>query len=137
MAHAELLSAVPAPGQNLDKQPGELRLTFSEEVGPGSTITLFGEGFQEIDGLAATVDVDERAQLVTAVPALEPGTYSVNWLVISTDGHPASGSYTFGVLPEAATNFPVAMGLVVAATVILLGAGIWRSRKGKTQLHTN
>jgi hypothetical protein len=103
LAHTELRSAVPAPGASLIEQPEEIRLTFSEAVGPGSIVTLFGERFREIEGLETSVDPDTPEQLVTAVPQLEPGTYSVQWVALSLDGHPASGSYSFAVLEEAQT----------------------------------
>jgi methionine-rich copper-binding protein CopC len=130
VAHAELRAAVPAPGASLSEQPEEIRLMFSEAVGPGSTITLFGEGFREIGGLTAEVDPERPEVLVTAVPELEAGNYSVQWMVLSLDGHPASGSYSFAVSAEAEGGFPVVVwGGVVVAAVVVLGVGAWVVRR--------
>jgi methionine-rich copper-binding protein CopC len=129
-AHAELRSAVPAPGESLSQQPEELRLTFSEAVGPGSTITLFGEGFREVEGLEARVDEEQEDVLVTAVPHLTAGTYSVNWTVLSLDGHPAAGSYTFAVLPEAERTTPAYLWPALTIAALALGLGsLWLRRK--------
>jgi methionine-rich copper-binding protein CopC len=137
LAHAELQTAVPAPGESLREQPEEIRLTFNEAVGPGSSITIFGVGFEEISGTAAKVDEDNVNQLVTAVPRLEPATYSVQWLEISLDGHPASGSYSFGVSAEAARKGVVNSGLILVVglgMVVVIGSGAFifsrRNRKG-------
>lgn len=128
-AHAELRSAVPAPGENLTKQPKEIRLTFSEAVGEGSTIKLFGQGFREIEGVEARVETDRPEVLVAAVPNLEPGTYSVDWMVISADGHPASGSYTFDLLPEPDNAYTIGVLLGTIAAVILMWVGAWAIRR--------
>lgn len=128
-AHAELRSAVPAPGATLAEQPEEIRLTFNEAVGPGSTIMLYGAGFREIKGLEAYGDPDRPEQLVTAVPELEPGNYSVSWVVISLDGHPASGSYSFAVSAAAERGVPVVVWGGLAAAVVALGLGGWWVRK--------
>jgi methionine-rich copper-binding protein CopC len=124
-AHAELRSAVPEPGSSLNEQPEEIRLTFSEAVGPGSTITVFGEGFREVEGLEAQVDPEQAAVLVAALPDLAPETYSVNWLVLSTDGHPASGSYTFAVLPGAERGYIAGVLIGTVAAAVLFGLAIW------------
>lgn len=125
LAHAELRSAVPAPGQNLTKQPEEIRLTFSEEVGPGSTITLYAEGFREITGTAASPDPEHPEQLVTAVPNLDPGVYAVQWLVLSTDGHPASGSYTFQLSPSIGPQLSPPLILALTIVLLLIAFSIW------------
>jgi methionine-rich copper-binding protein CopC len=131
-AHAELKSAVPSPGARLSEQPEEIRLTFSEEVGQGSSITLFGEGFREVEGLEAVVDGERPADLIAAVPELAPGTYSVNWRVLSTDVHPAAGSYTFAFLPETERGFPIGIVALAAAVVLGLGAGWQKWKKGRS-----
>jgi methionine-rich copper-binding protein CopC len=136
-AHAELRSAVPAPGESLSQQPEELRLTFSEAVGPGSTITLFGEGFREVEGLEARVDEEQEDVLVTAVPHLTAGTYSVNWTVLSLDGHPAAGSYTFAFSPEPGIEKSYVIGVILGTitAVIVLALGAWRIRRWVGKRH--
>jgi copper resistance protein C len=38
-------------------------------------------------------------QLVIGLPRLAPGSYRVNWHVISVDGHKTEGSFAFEVRP--------------------------------------
>jgi len=63
--------------------------------------------------------------LVAAVPDLAAGTYSVDWMVVSEDGHPSSGSYTFGILPEAERNFVAGVLIGTVAAAVILGLAIW------------
>jgi methionine-rich copper-binding protein CopC len=41
-------------------------------------------------------------RLIAAVPALAPGTWRVEWQVLSTDGHIVSGGFSFRVAPQVA-----------------------------------
>ena len=43
------------------------------------------------------VDAGDRSLLTTAVQIPAPGTYTVNWRVVSADGHPISGNFMFSV----------------------------------------
>jgi methionine-rich copper-binding protein CopC len=122
-AHAELLSAEPAPGQTVRESPGEIRLTFNEPIGPGGAIMLLTASFEEIRGLSTTVDGRYPAQLVSVLPAgvLEPGVYTVQWFVTGVDGHPASGSYSFAVGDGGASPgvaFAFALLLLVAVALL-------------------
>ncbi|MFZ0547478.1 MAG: copper resistance CopC family protein [Candidatus Promineifilaceae bacterium] len=125
LAHAQLLAAVPAPGSTLTEQPEEIRLTFNEAIGPGSSVTLYAEGFQEVAGVTSAVDPDAGEQLVAAVPRLDAGTYSVQWVALSKDGHPAGGSYSFAVSEAAVAGFPVVVVVGIIAAVVVLGLGVW------------
>src|SRR5262249_59043546 len=52
---------------------------------------------------APTVDRDDRTHLLVPVPRLAPGTYAVEWRVLSRDGHSATGRFTFQIgTPEGA-----------------------------------
>ena len=96
-AHAALESSVPAGNAVLDQAPTEIRLAFDEPVTaePGAIRLLDSRGQDR------TVGPPERgpsASVVTAsVPGLPDGGYVVAWRVISQDGHPADGAFTFQV----------------------------------------
>ncbi|GIK56826.1 MAG: hypothetical protein BroJett015_24890 [Chloroflexota bacterium] len=94
-AHAELRTAVPAPGSIVTYSLAEIRLTFSEPITKESAILLFTEGFQPVTGIMAQVEPGNPHTLITTMPRLSPGDYTVQWTAVSTDGHPTSGSYTF------------------------------------------
>jgi copper transport protein len=100
-AHAELLNTTPANGDQLTRPPAEIQLTFSESV------NLVDDGIRLVDHVGATVPTPEPtvdAQTVTwPMPAdLAEGSYIVTWRVVSSDGHPISGAFSFGIGTAAA-----------------------------------
>ena len=99
-AHANLLSSLPAAGANIDLRRDdlpEIRLSFDEAVGPGSSFLIFDEVFQPLD-LVVSIDNDNPTDLVAPTPLFDqPGTYTLQWLVISQDGHPIEGAYSFTI----------------------------------------
>lgn len=93
-AHAGLVSSDPADGAALDAPPAAITLTFNQDIAPQfATITVSGpdgagyaSGDVRVDGPAAVIDVKP---LTAAAP------YVVAYRVISADGHPITGQYTF------------------------------------------
>ena len=96
-AHAVLESSVPAGSSVLDTAPTDITLDFDEPVTvePGAIRLLDSAGKQ------ITLGPPERGTdasvVVSSVPDLKDGPYVVAWQVISQDGHPASGAFTFQV----------------------------------------
>jgi methionine-rich copper-binding protein CopC len=106
-AHNALESSTPAAGEVVTVDPTVIALTYSDEL-----LTLGGDtsafaiqltdasgAFHEngcvvVDGLVAS----------TGVALGEPGTYTATWQVVSSDGHPTSGSYTFEYQPVDTAN---------------------------------
>ena len=108
-AHAELVSTSPANGERLDTAPQQITLTFSESV------DLLDGGIRLLDPKGATVPTPDPAvdghTVTWAMPAdLPNGAYVVTWRVVSADGHPIDGAFSFGigavatVLPGAVSN---------------------------------
>jgi copper transport protein len=103
-AHAALQSSVPASESVLDQPPTAITLTFDEPVTPepGAIRLLDSTGADVTIGLAHSGD---QPSVVTAsVPGIPNGTYVVAWRVVSQDGHPANGAYTFQVGRGAAVD---------------------------------
>jgi copper transport protein len=97
-AHAVLLNESPRASSTVRTAPGELQLTFSEnvEVSFGS-IAVFNEKGDHVD-IGAPHSVTSPAHTVEAkLPHLDVGAYVVTWRVISADSHPVHGGYTFTV----------------------------------------
>ena len=97
LAHAELVSSTPAPGETLTSFPDEILLVFNEPIDPGSTFTIFDRSFNSIP---LVVETDRQNMNILAghnVEITRPGIYTVQWLVISSDGHPIDGSFEFAV----------------------------------------
>lgn len=96
-AHDTLLESDPADGATLETSPEAITLTFSAdilEVSPLVRITdESGEQLAEI-----TPSVDGPVATATLEEPLPAGTSTVQWRVVSNDGHPIEG--TFGVTVE-------------------------------------
>ncbi|MGW4051209.1 copper resistance CopC family protein [Streptomyces sp. NPDC004779] len=95
-AHTDLVSSTPAPDASLDAPPVSVALTFSDEMteryaqvaltAPDGTPA--GQSSPTVAGTSATLPVR---------PGLGPGRYTVGYRVVSADGHPVAGSFTFTV----------------------------------------
>jgi methionine-rich copper-binding protein CopC len=59
-------------------------------IGPAKAAVKLGDPGLTQNGMALAVPVSE---------ALGAGTYTVEWHVLSTDGHKTNGSYIFTVTP--------------------------------------
>ncbi len=95
-AHAELVSTSPSNGQRLDSAPTSVTLTFSE------SIDLLDDGIRLLDASGATVptptpSVDGHTVSWPMPARLGNGAYVVTWRVISADGHPIDGAFSFGI----------------------------------------
>ncbi|MGW2094719.1 copper resistance CopC family protein [Promicromonospora sukumoe] len=98
-AHDQLLSSDPKDGATLDEQPTSIGLTFSSApLDTGIEVALTGPDGTSAKGYDITVD-DEvvTAQLPEDLP---PGKYDVAWHVVSSDGHPIDGEFTYVVEGE-------------------------------------
>jgi methionine-rich copper-binding protein CopC len=136
LAHAELRSATPEPGNTLTASPAEVRLTFSEPLGPGSFIEVYGQGFRSVGPLEVGVDPAHPEQLVALLPALDRGAYTVQWSAASDDGHEISGSYAFNVMADqpARERTGVVLALSAGAGVALLLFFLTRRRSPTRRL---
>lgn len=97
-AHDELVSTNPAADTTLEQAPSELELTYSGDImdvaganqvrvtnAAGETVT---EGEPEVDGTVVTQDLATQET---------DDTYTVTWRVVSSDGHPIQGTFTYTV----------------------------------------
>ncbi|MGW2014484.1 copper resistance CopC family protein [Streptomyces sp. NPDC001927] len=95
-AHTDLVSSTPEQGASLDAPPPSIRLTFSDEMAEryakvaltAPDGTQAGQGGPEVEGKSAILAVK---------PGLGAGQYTVGYRVVSADGHPVTGSYSFTV----------------------------------------
>jgi len=98
-AHAELVETVPAQEEAIAVAPEELRLTFSEGVELAFTkVTIAGEDETEIaTGDLSLTPEDNKTVIVPIEGELTSGTYTVDWSVVSADGHKIEGSYSMEI----------------------------------------
>jgi copper transport protein len=96
-AHAVLEQTNPAAGQAYSTAPTTISLTFDEHVQVGlGGIRLFDSKTHRID-IGAPTQVGDSKTVNVSVPKLADGTYVTTWRVISADGHPVDGAFTFSV----------------------------------------
>ncbi|WP_454293360.1 copper resistance CopC family protein [Salana multivorans] len=104
-AHDTLRTSTPADGAVLDTAPSEVVLEMS------ATALELGTEIQVLDTAGTNVasGAPEIADRFITVPVggLAAGEYTVVWRVVSSDGHPIDGTFTFTVA-EAQTTTPTA-----------------------------
>ena len=105
-AHDELLSSDPAPGSTADALPGLLTLTFSgvlaTDPGASEVAVTDAAGTSLTDGAPVVADTVLTQQLAGEAS----GVVTVLWKVVSSDGHPISGEYSFTVIAPAPVDTP-------------------------------
>jgi copper transport protein len=109
-AHATLLRSEPAADSHLAASPSRVRLVFSEAL----EITLVKLSIVRADGsvipLSATGDPHDVNAVIAPVNELASGAYRLQWRVVSADGHPVEGSFSFFVgAAEQGERVPVAV----------------------------
>lgn len=102
-AHARLVTTTPADGAEV----GTVRsvgLTFNEEVDERFLrVTVEGPDGSEADGAP---EVEGSVVTQPLVADLAAGEHTVTYRVVSVDGHPVSGSFSFTTTEEPTTATP-------------------------------
>ncbi|GJL45257.1 TPA: CopC domain-containing protein YobA [Citrobacter farmeri] len=98
-AHAHLTHQYPAADAEVVAAPQALTLNFSEGIEPGfSGATITGPKHEGIKTHPAKRNEQDKKQLIVPLDeTLKPGQYTVDWHVVSVDGHKTKGQYTFSV----------------------------------------
>jgi copper transport protein len=124
-AHAALLAMTPSAAGVVNRPPAQVSLRFSEAVEPRFAVL----SVTDVNGTQRTSGPPHRSPtnpnvLVVPLQQLRQGWYLVYWRVISVDGHPVRGAFTFAVGPNPgpAPQFVVPSVSETAATPRLLVA---------------
>src|SRR5205823_5936828 len=124
-AHAALLRTVPSASGILNGPPASVQLSYSEAVEPRFAIV----SVTDVNAKQVTSGPPARSPanadtLVVPLEHLPEGWYLVYWRVISVDGHPVRGAFTFAVGPNAgpAPQFVIPSISETAATPRLVAA---------------
>jgi copper transport protein len=124
-AHAVLVRTSPLPSSVVNRPPPVVLLTYSEAVEPRFAIVSVtnAAGRQQLAGSPRRSATDPST-LVVPLHHLAQGWYLVYWRVVSVDGHPVRGAFTFAVGPNPgpAPQFPVPSISETAATPSLVAA---------------
>lgn len=118
-AHDQLVSSTPSTGERLSVAPSSVALKFTAPL-----LTL-GHEIRVVDAASRNwVQGDAVLARETLTQPLAPdlpeGEYQVRWRVVSSDGHPINGSYSFLVGPGSQAGSvpaPAAVTGPVASTV--------------------
>ena len=98
-AHSRVVSSNPAAGSTITKMPAAISLTANEEL-----VKLNGKEISKIsliapDKSSVKLGAISANKLTISAPILQKsfksGAYTINYRIISADGHPVSGNFTF------------------------------------------
>ena len=143
-AHAGVVTTAPVQDQVLMSMAREISIQFSEELLTIENQDVNTISLTELDGPAIELEnvTVDGAFLKAEIPIGDyaPGTYEVNYRIVSADGHKVSDSFTFSLNAPAvtATAAPVEDGdgviplpIVAAIAIILIAGGflVFRARK--------
>ncbi|OJU42555.1 MAG: hypothetical protein BGN97_09510 [Microbacterium sp. 69-10] len=99
-AHDQIVSSTPAADEQLTSAPEQVVLTFSNNLlslsdNSGTAMTVTDANGEDWVSGAPVVTAD--AVTVPLKPDMPNGAYDVTWKVVSSDGHPTSGEYSFSI----------------------------------------
>lgn len=102
-AHDDLIGSDPSAGAALDALPAQLTLTFSAGIAADE-----GASVVEVTDAAGTTLADGSPSvsdnvLTQPLAGEASGAVTVLWKVVSSDGHPISGEFSFAVAAAAPT----------------------------------
>ncbi|WNI26121.1 copper resistance protein CopC [Streptomyces sp. ITFR-16] len=106
-AHTDLDSSTPVAKASLAGVPESVTLTFSDPMDQKyAKVAVTGPDKQSVG--RGTPRVDGKRVMIALDPQAPAGEYSVGYRVVSADGHPVSGSYTFTVQTQKVSPSPTA-----------------------------
>lgn len=124
-AHGEIVSTFPEQYSNATPIPTQVWIQFD-----GNLQTLDGQAINTLEvidstGIAVSYGdpIIEGGKISTKVSGQSaPGVFTVNYRIVSEDGHPVEGSYTFNASPNFADNAPAKIATPEKDTKLSLGA---------------
>jgi copper transport protein len=103
-AHVTLVASTPAANSHLEAPPAQIRLEFSEPVEAKVAHVVIVHPDGHTDSLAVTSDPHNGYVLLAAPKTFGSGAYRVLWHVVSVDGHPVGGNFSFHIGSGFATD---------------------------------
>lgn len=100
-AHAALLRTSPSASGTVNSPPARVLLTYSEAVEPRfAIVSVTDAGGHRVTAGSPARSASNPDTLFVPLKHLGQGWYLVYWRVISVDGHPVRGAFTFAVGPN-------------------------------------
>ncbi len=145
-AHGEIVSSFPKQYTNVNPIPTQVWIEFD-----GKLQTLDGQQINTIEVIDSTGyamntgdPVISDGRITTQLSDQSaPGVFTVNYRIVSEDGHPVKGSYTFNASPDyAATDVATTAapkknssldvgGIVMIVCLTIFGLGLLAKRKNE------
>jgi methionine-rich copper-binding protein CopC len=98
LAHALLIKSDPAQRAALRQSPRQLRLWFNEALEPAfCVVTVRDASGNAVTSNDAAVSGTDPKLLVLQLPQLDKGAYTVQFQVLSVDGHTVKSSFKFEI----------------------------------------
>jgi copper resistance protein C len=98
LAHAVLVKSIPAQRASLVEPPPRIELWFNERLEPAySKASVTNEAGNQVDLRDVAVSTEDPRRLSLSLPPLKPGRYTVNFRVLSVDGHVVESRLSFTV----------------------------------------
>lgn len=95
-AHAKLVKSDPPNRATLNVAPKQIQLWFNEEIeGSFASISLHDANGKSITDNNPELVSDDLKTVVLPLPEIVPGRYTVNYRIMSTDGHIVESDYNF------------------------------------------
>ena len=102
LAHAVLLRTTPVASKIQNEAPTQITLTYSEPIESRfAIVSVTDAGGNLVTAAPPSSATGDPATLVVPLKHIPEGWYLVYWRVISADGHPVRGAWTFAVGPNA------------------------------------
>lgn len=99
-AHAHLTAADPADKSVVATSPTEIDLSFSEALNlKFSGATLVGPDKSEVKMGEPMLMEGNKMMMIPVAETLAAGNYTVEWHVLSADGHKTKGTFSFTLKP--------------------------------------
>ena len=98
LAHATLVKSDPPRRASLSSSPTQIQLWFNEKIeGSYASVTVLDSNKKSITENNPEVVLDDPKSVVLNIPQMEPGRYTVQYRVMSVDGHVIASSYDFSI----------------------------------------
>jgi methionine-rich copper-binding protein CopC len=98
-AHAILIDSFPAPLGHVPAGHLDLKFRYNSRIDAGRSKLTLKRADDSIQRLS--VVPSDKPDLLQATLDLAPGSYTVSWQVLATDGHITRGNVPFTVDPAA------------------------------------
>lgn len=107
--HARLIRSTPAADARLARAPDSVRLVFSEGVVAELSQIAVTKPDGTVMHLRVTPDPRDSHVLIAPLGLLAGGNHRVAWRIVSADGHPVAGNFSFSIVASATDSVPTSL----------------------------